>query len=118
MPELGYLRARPLMRVLFDQDRPLPIKSHLPNHEVITAREIGWSTLLNGDLLRAAEDAGFEVFVTTDTHLADQQNSENHKLAIEPQPVESIEAKIDSVVSAVNNCYAEFLYDRRYLTCN
>ena len=47
-----------------------------------TAYELGWSTLKNGELLAAAEGNGFEVFVTTDTNLAYQQNLSNRKIAI------------------------------------
>jgi hypothetical protein len=70
------------MRVLFDQGTPAPIRRALQNHTVKTAREQGWSTLLNGDLLRAAEEAGFDVFLTTDTNIPYQQNLEGQKMAI------------------------------------
>jgi len=36
----------------------------------------------NGDLLKAAEEAGFEVLLTTDTNLPHQQNLKGRKLAI------------------------------------
>ena len=36
----------------------------------------------NGDLLNAAEEAGFEVLLTTDTNLPHQQNLKGRKLAI------------------------------------
>ncbi len=36
----------------------------------------------NGDLLAAAEAAGFEVFVTTDKNIRYQQNLEGRKIAI------------------------------------
>jgi hypothetical protein len=49
---------------------------------VSTAYELGWSTLKNGELLAAAECNGFDVFVTTDTNLAYQQNLSNRKIAI------------------------------------
>ncbi|MBI2987920.1 MAG: hypothetical protein HYY45_14245 [Deltaproteobacteria bacterium] len=39
-----------------------------------TAFQRGWSTLSNGELLATAEQEGFEVFVTTDRNLRDQQN--------------------------------------------
>jgi hypothetical protein len=42
----------------------------------------GWDTLSNGDLLKAAEEAGFEVLLTTDTNLSHQQNLKGRKLAI------------------------------------
>jgi hypothetical protein len=52
------------MRVLFDQGTPVPIRRALGNHTVKTARQQGWSTLVNGELLRAAEQADFDVFLT------------------------------------------------------
>jgi hypothetical protein len=70
------------MRVLFDQGTPVPIRRALGNHSVKTAREQGWSTLLNGDLLRAAEKAGFDVLLTTDASIPYQQNLENGKVAV------------------------------------
>jgi hypothetical protein len=41
---------------------------------VTEARARGWDTLENGDLLDAAEAAGFEVLVTTDKNLSYRQN--------------------------------------------
>jgi hypothetical protein len=70
------------MFVLFDQGTPVAIRNALQDHVVKTAREQGWNTLLNGDLLRAAEQAGFDVFLTADTNLPYQQNLEGRKLAI------------------------------------
>jgi hypothetical protein len=70
------------MRILFDQGTPLAIRDALTNQTVRTAREEGWSTLSNGDLLRAAEQAGFDVFLTTDTSLPHQQNLKHRKLAV------------------------------------
>ena len=43
------------MLILFDQGTPLGIRNSLPGHVVRTARQQGWSTLLNGELLNAAE---------------------------------------------------------------
>ena len=60
----------------------MPLRRALPLHAVETAFERGWSTLTNGDLLSAAEDDGFEVFVTTDTNLRYQQNLGERKIAI------------------------------------
>lgn len=62
------------MRVLFDQGTPVPLREALLDHEVSTAYERGWSTLKNGELLDAAEQNSFEVFVTTDSRLRYQQN--------------------------------------------
>ncbi len=46
------------------------------------ARARGWDTLKNGELLDAAEDAGFDVFVTTDRNLRCQQNLRGRASAI------------------------------------
>jgi len=70
------------MLVLFDQGTPVGIRQCLREHTVRTAAEQGWSTLLNGQLLRAAEAAGFDVLLTTDTKLPFQQNLEGRKLSV------------------------------------
>ncbi|MFN2509298.1 MAG: alpha/beta hydrolase domain-containing protein, partial [Chthoniobacterales bacterium] len=69
------------MRVLFDQGTPAPLRDYLRGHEVVTAFEIGWSELPNGELLAEAEKQ-FDVFVTTDQQLAHQQNFQGRRLAI------------------------------------
>ena len=51
-------------------------------HTVETAYERGWSELQNGELIAAAEAAGFEVFVTTDRNLKYQQNLTARTLSI------------------------------------
>jgi poly-gamma-glutamate capsule biosynthesis protein CapA/YwtB (metallophosphatase superfamily) len=70
------------MLILFDQGTPVPLRKFLPGHQVRTAAQQRWSTLLNGELLRAAEQAGFDVLPTTDTHLQFQQNVQVFKLAV------------------------------------
>ena len=70
------------MRILFDQGTPVPLRKLLSSHQVETAFERGWSTLTNGDLLEAAEQEGFEVFVTTDKNLREQQNFGGLRIAI------------------------------------
>jgi hypothetical protein len=70
------------VRILFDQGTPVPLREWLPQHEVSTAYERGWSTLANGELLDVAERVGFEVFVTTDSRLRYQQNMSTRKIAI------------------------------------
>ena len=70
------------MRVLFDQATPLPIRAFLDQHSVSTASQQGWDKLKNGDLLTAAENAGFEVFLTTDKNIRYQQDLTRRKIAI------------------------------------
>lgn len=70
------------MRVLFDQGTPVAIRKALQDHSVRTTSEQGWSTLLNGELLRVAEEAGFDVLLTTDASLPHQQNLKGRKIAV------------------------------------
>jgi predicted nuclease of predicted toxin-antitoxin system len=70
------------LRILFDQGTPAPLRQALSQHEVVTAFEQGWQALQNGELLAAAEAAGFELIVTTDQNLRNQQNLAGRQLAI------------------------------------
>ena len=70
------------MLVLFDQATPVPIRQFLKGHTVKTAWQQGWDQLRNGDLLTAAEQAGFDVLLTTDKNLQYQQNLKRRKIAI------------------------------------
>lgn len=70
------------MKILFDQGTPVPLRRHLSGHDVTTAYEAGWSNLANGDLLRVAEQADFQVLITTDQNLRYQQNLDDRRIAI------------------------------------
>jgi predicted nuclease of predicted toxin-antitoxin system len=70
------------MRLLFDQCTPTPLRSSLLRHVVETAYERGWESLTNGELLDAAEAAGFELLVTTDQSLRYQQNLAKRRIGI------------------------------------
>ena len=70
------------MKILFDQGVPVPLRRSLAGHTVVTAYEMKWSTLKNGELIRSAEAENFEVLVTTDTNLKYQQNLADRKIAI------------------------------------
>jgi hypothetical protein len=70
------------VKVLFDQGTPVPLRRHLPSHDVKTVYELAWATLQNGDLIAQAEAAGFDVLVTTDQNLKYQQNLSGRRLAV------------------------------------
>jgi len=93
------------MLVLLDQGTPVPIRLYLTGHTVRTAAQQGWSTLPNGELLQAAEAAGFDVLVTTDKNLVFQQSLKERKIAVvvlgNPQwPVAQLH--VQSIVAAVS----------------
>ena len=70
------------MRILFDNGTPRGVASSLQGHTVEEVRSHGWDTLRNGELIDAAEAAGFDVFLTTDRNLRHQQNLTGRKIAI------------------------------------
>jgi hypothetical protein len=52
--------------ILFDNNIPRGLARALSAHTVVEARARGWHLVKNGDLLDAAEDAAFDVMVTSD----------------------------------------------------
>ena len=70
------------MRILFDQNVPRTLRNLLPGHDVRTAAEMGWSTLVNGILVDAAERGGFEAMITADRSLRFQVNISARSLAV------------------------------------
>jgi len=70
------------VRIFFDHNIPRKLRRLLKGHYVAIATEMGWETVENGDLLRAAEDAGFDVMVSADKDLSYQQNLSGRKIAL------------------------------------
>jgi hypothetical protein len=68
--------------VLIDESLPKPIRREFPGHRAFTVQQQGWSKTKNGALLRVAESAGFEAFLTADQSLQYQQNLSESKLRI------------------------------------
>jgi hypothetical protein len=70
------------MRILFDHGTPSGIIRQLAGHAVTEARDRGWDRISNGDLLDAAESAGFDILVTTDKNMRYQQNLTGRRISI------------------------------------
>jgi hypothetical protein len=70
------------VRVLLDKSVPTGLRHLLAGHDVRTAEFEQWGELKNGKLLAAAEQAGFEVFVTSDQDIKFQQNLQDRKIAV------------------------------------
>jgi hypothetical protein len=68
--------------VLLDNNVPRGVARALTGHSVAEARERGWAETRNGDLLRNAEEAGFDVLVTADKNIRYQQNLAGRRIAI------------------------------------
>jgi len=94
------------MKILFDQGTPVPLRRHLHPGRVDTAAEMGWSELGNGELLAVAEEAGFDILITTDQNLRYQQNLAQRKIGIIVLMSTSwprIQQKVLDVIAAVND---------------
>ena len=70
------------MKLLFDQGTPAPLPRHLNGHVVDAAAERGWSDLDNGDLIKNAEREGYDVLITSDLNMRNQQNLAGRRLAV------------------------------------
>jgi hypothetical protein len=93
------------MRILFDKSAPFGLLRHLGGHTVSTADDQRWDRLANGDLLAAAESAGFEVLLTADKNIRYQQKLSGRRIALvvlgnSPWPL--VRLHIPEIVAALN----------------
>lgn len=70
------------MKILFDNNTPAGLAKFLRGHEVVRVAQVGWESYSNGELLAAAEKAGFELLLTCDQNLTYQQNLEGRQIAL------------------------------------
>ena len=70
------------MKVLLDANVPAPLGKALKRHQVVLAGERNWQSLTNGVLLGVAENGGFDVLVTCDQNIPDQQNLSQRRIAL------------------------------------
>jgi len=94
------------MKIILDESAPQKLRLLIEgSHIIITTWYQGWSGLKNGELLNAAEAAGFELFITADQELRYQQNLRGRKLALlvlSTNNWERIKAHIAGIMAAVN----------------
>jgi hypothetical protein len=93
------------MRILLDQGVPRGLAASLRNHDVTEARKLKWERISNGALLELAEDAGFDLLLTTDKNVRYQQNLANRKISIvvlRQSPWWLVRQHLDAIVAAVN----------------
>jgi hypothetical protein len=71
------------LRILFDKNVPVGVGRFLPKHILHTFVDLKWNPQLeNGELLNAAEAAGFDVMITADQNIRYQQNLPGRKLSL------------------------------------
>jgi hypothetical protein len=94
------------MRIVFDQGVPKPLRAHLRGHFIQTSQELGWPRLTNGKLLSAAEEAGFDLLITTDKNLSYQQNLSDRRIAVRVLSIQqwpALRPHVSLVVDAVDS---------------
>lgn len=69
------------MRILLDECVDWRLSRALVGHDVRTARQMGWTSIKNGELLALTSER-FDVFVTVDRNLPHQQNIRALPIAI------------------------------------
>ena len=70
------------MKILLDECLPLDFRHSFPTHDAHTAQWAGFKGKKNGELLRAAEVAGYNVLLTVDQGIPHEQHPSGPKLAI------------------------------------
>jgi predicted nuclease of predicted toxin-antitoxin system len=70
------------LKILLDHNLDRRLKNYLTNYETATTQEQGWADVLNGELLALAEENNFDVLLTADSNIKNQQNLSNRKIAI------------------------------------
>ncbi len=70
-----------MKKVLLDECLPAQLKRELAEHQVRTVRNQGWSGIKNGQLL-ALMKFRFDVFITVDSNLEYQQNTNDLPVGI------------------------------------
>src|SRR5882757_1122498 len=93
------------MRILFDQGVPRGLAASLRDHEVTEARQLKWERISNAALLKLAEEAGFNLLLTTDKNVCYQQNLADLSISIVvlgQSPWWLVRQHLDEIIAAVN----------------
>lgn len=61
------------MKIIFDEDVPHKLIPLLSGHDIQTVVSMNWGGIKNGALLGLIENEGFEVFLTGDKNMPNQQ---------------------------------------------
>ena len=100
------------MLILFDNGTPAPRRHALKGHTVVEAIERGWDRIVNGELIAAAENEGFDLLLTTDKNMRYQQKVSGRKIAFvvlgnQQWPSRYVERVVAAVDSARPGSFAE-----------
>ncbi len=95
------------MKVLLDECIDWRLSRDIVGHDVKTARQMGWATIKNGELLVLASEH-FDVFVTVDRNLSFQQNLGSLSIAVvvlqaKTNRLADLKALVPSLLTAIKS---------------
>jgi hypothetical protein len=94
------------LKVLFDEGVPRQLVSRVTDHGISTVKSQGWLGIKNGTLLALLEANGFQVFVTNDKQMVNQQQLVGRSFAVlflSTNHWETMEPHVPAIVSAIDN---------------
>jgi hypothetical protein len=99
------------MKLLIDECVDERLRLLFPGHECQTARCANLAGLKNGRLLESAEAAGFDVLITVDQNIPDQQNLTQRSIALvilcgRTNRLKDFETLVPAAISAVDSIRA------------
>jgi hypothetical protein len=93
------------VRIIFDENVPLPLRQFLTGHDVTTVQLEGWTGIGNGELV-ARIDGRFDVLVLADKNLRYQQKLTGRQIALVELPTNRwpvVRMMAERIVHAVEN---------------
>jgi len=94
------------MKILLDECLPLDFRHSFATHDAHTAQWAGLKGKKNGELLRAAEAAGYDVLLTVDQGIPRQHSPAGRKLSIilvrsRTNQIEDLLPLVDAILEAL-----------------
>ena len=94
------------MKILLDECLPLDFRHSFPGHDAHSAEWASLKGKKNGELLRDAELAGYEILLTVDQGIPHQQNLAGRKLSIiairsQTNQMEDLLPLVDAILNAL-----------------
>jgi len=103
-----------MKRILCDHGVPTPLTLLLTGHVVVRTKDVGWDRLVNAELVSNAEDAAFDVLITTDRNMRGQLNLAGRRIAVVilgrqqwPDVKHHVQRILETVNASVPGSYAE-----------
>ena len=101
------------MKVLLDENLPVPIAKLLLGYDCRTVEQCGWAGIKNGKLLTLAQSR-FDIFLTADQNIRYQQNLAGFDIGIlelSTNDFRRLKSSIDLICSALSEVKPKTLSD-------